>query len=656
MTAGDAARFASVSLVVLRAGVVTWLNDAARALVAAHGGAWDGSSSPVAALGGIQPGLGRAPMRWPSPRGGTRWWQVTCTVLDDAGRAFLYEINDETARYDADGRDLGPPTAQWRLSRLEAMAGMGSWVWNVPDDSIEWSEALLTLFGFPPAATLDYPTFRALVHPDDLAMVEARLAEAIRTLQAFNYTYRMFLADGTTERVFECYAEVYADAAGVPVRLFGSARDITEQHRARADLAYLAEHDPLTGIANRRSITAWLVDCAADPHDAALLLIDIDNFKDINDLRGHAMGDQVIQRVARRIAATIGPDAQLGRLGGDEFAVVVPRCSPPGSVELAERLCADVAVASMIVEAPALRVTVSIGVATVARGQDAEASLAQADLALYEAKNSGRNRARLFAPDHYHQAARRVSLLERVGAAVDAGAMSLDAQPIVDLGTGRAARYQLLIRLRDGLEPALSPTEFLPDAERTDLVLRLDRWALEHAVQTLASPRGRATDLHVEVNVSARSLEDADLGSFILDRLKEAEVDPHRFGLEITETTAIGGRYAVRVLADRLTEAGCGFSLGDFGAGFGSFSSLKQLPFTEVKIAGEFVRQLDADPVDRALVTAVVGVAAQLGMRTVATSVDRPELVTPLRALGVDAGQGAHFGRPRPLSQLLRRL
>jgi EAL domain-containing protein (putative c-di-GMP-specific phosphodiesterase class I) len=285
-------------------------------------------------------------------------------------------------------------------------------------------------------------------------------------------------------------------------------------------------------------------------------------------------------------------------------------------------------------------------------GDGVEVGLARADLALYAAKNAGRNRARLFAPDQYTRAVARVGVLQRVGDALDGGTMELDAQPIVELATGRAGCRELLIRLRDGVDPPLGPAEFLPAAERTDLVLRLDRWVLARAVRLLARPAARERGLRLEVNISARSLEDDELGDWVLAELRGCAVEPGRLGLEITETTAITNLDAAKRLVGRLTSAGCGFSLDDFGAGFGSFSHLKHLPFTAVKIAGEFVRQLDTDPVDRALVSAVVGVAQRLGMRTVAEQVDRPELVTVLRELGVDDGQGFHLGRPQPVAGL----
>jgi diguanylate cyclase (GGDEF)-like protein len=456
------------------------------------------------------------------------------------------------------------------------------------------------------------------------------------------------------ERVFEWRGEVLCDAAGRPTRVLGTVRNITEHYRDRAELTFLAEHDPLTGVANRRRIGSRIADCAVDPRGGALLMIDIDNFKDINDLRGHVVGDLIIRRVAAAVAAEIGPEALLGRLGGDEFAVILPGGTGAAALALAERLCEAVSAATAV--DPTLHVTVSIGVATISAGQTPDAALAHADLAMYAAKGAGRNRARLFCETHYRAAAHRVSLLQRVGAALEEGTMCLAAQPIVDLRTGVAVRHELLIRLRDGREPALSPADFLPAAERTDLVLDLDRWVLERAVQALANPRAQAAGLRLEVNVSARSLENPDLGRWILELLKESEVAPQRLGLEITETTAIKSLDAARLLATRLTEAGCGFALDDFGAGFGSFSYLKYLPFTTVKIAGEFVRQVDDNDVDRALVSAVVGVANQLGMRTVAEQVDRPALVTHLRALGVGDGQGFHLGRPRGLEALLDEL
>jgi len=648
MTWDEIAARAGVALLVVRDGAVAGSNPAARQLVEPYGAVLEDVLDRVTP---VRPGTRTATVRWPSPTGGTRWWDITCYPMAPTGS--LYVIVDETERYGEEAQSLGPLTAQWRLHRLETMTGSGTWLWSVRDGGVLWSESLLDLFGIPRGTPLDYAQYRALLHPDDVGMIEETLATALRTLEPFTYTHRMVLGDLRTERVFECFGEVFADAEGVPSRVLGTARDVTDAHRARQELAFLADHDPLTGVANRRRITGWLVECAARPGGAALLLVDIDNFKDINDLRGHAVGDRVIRDVAHTIKARLGSDVLLGRLGGDEFAVIVPSTTAAVAMELAETLCDVIGHVPFGGDA-GMRVTISAGVAIVdGAATDVETVLAHADLALYEAKRAGRNRARLFTPEQYEEAARRVSVLHRVAAALDEGTMSLDVQPIVDLATGLTSRHELLIRLRDGLEPDLGPAEFLPAAERTDLVLRIDRWVVERAVAALATPRARADGLCLEVNVSARSLDDQDLGGWILEQLKVAEVEPERLGLEITETAAIGSLDAARFLARQLAGAGCGFTLDDFGAGYASFSHLKNLPFTTVKIAGEFVRQADADPVDRALITAVVGVARQLGMRTVAEHVDRRAMVAHLRALGVDDGQGYLLGRPRPLSTLI---
>jgi diguanylate cyclase (GGDEF)-like protein len=650
MTWDEIAAQATVGLVVVREGQVQRCNPAASRLVEAHGGSWAEARGLLATVG---PGSRRGTVRWPSPTGGTRWWEVTCSRL--AGAELLYEIVDETDRYSEDSHALGPLTAEWRLARLEAMTGSCSWVWSADDGILVYSDGALPLLGLPPGATLNSATIRDLLHPADLPMVDAAMVRSLRTLEPLAFTHRMRTIDGR-ERIWECLGEVFTDAQGVPHRMLGTSRDVTDAHRAREELAYLAEHDPLTGIANRRRITGRLAECAAQPGGAALLLIDIDNFKDINDLRGHAVGDRVIREIARTVQTRLTAETLLGRLGGDEFAVIVADADAAVALELAEDLCDAVSRTPVVDRADAIAVTISVGVALVGADVDVETGLAQADLALYEAKRVGRNRARLFMPGHYDEAVRRVSVLQRVGAALDSGAMRLVAQPIVDLATGRTERHEVLIRLCDGRTPLLRPDEFLPAAERTDLILRVDRWVLTRAIEALAAPRARAERLCLEVNVSARSLDDPELGRWILDQLKVAEVEPSRLGLEITETAAISNLDAARGLATPLAEAGCGFALDDFGAGFASFSHLKHLPFTAVKIAGEFVRQADHDPVDRALITAVVGVARQLGMRTVAEHVDRSPMVAHLRALGVDDGQGFLLGRPRPLSELLEAL
>jgi EAL domain-containing protein (putative c-di-GMP-specific phosphodiesterase class I) len=247
----------------------------------------------------------------------------------------------------------------------------------------------------------------------------------------------------------------------------------------------------------------------------------------------------------------------------------------------------------------------------------------------------------------------RVTVLDRVRDALSNGGFALHAMPMVKLGSNRVVGHELLLRLEDGREPYLGPGEFLPAAERGDLVFDIDRWVIGTAIDTLvAHPY---PGLRFNVNVSGRTLEDGDFGDFALRRIAAAGVAPGRLGFEITETAAVTNLAAARSLAQKLRASGCRISLDDFGAGFGSFVHLKQLPITGVKIDGEFVRGIDYGTRDTVLVQGIVDIARGLGISVVAEWVERQTQVDALARLGVRVAQGFHLGKPEPLTDLLER-
>jgi len=636
-------------------GVIVWRNDAARRLEQLIGGALDTLPITTAAPDGPP-----AELRLPAADGSTRHLRVTCRrapaeATEPAGtESLLYELADVTEERTAQRR---ADDYAWRLNRIEQLARVGTWEWHLPTDQVVWSPTLKAMIGLAPETHLDYPAYLKLVHPDDLGLVEETLDRAIRDGSSFTYVHRMYLAGSRRMRILQCYGEVFTDESGRPLRMLGTAHDITEFRQAQDELAYLATHDPLTGLPNRRALTARMSELTATGGTtAALLLLDIDNFKDINDLRGHTVGDEVLRMLAQLLTEHLPTDAVLGRLGGDEFAVLLPSCDADRALAIGAGLCDLVARTPLAVRDEPLRVTLSIGAAPLDSADDDTLLLAHADLAMYQAKREGRNRARLFAPEQQRLAAERVRVVSRVRRALETGQLQLDAQPIIDLADDQVHSYELLMRVRDGQHRPIGPGEFLPALERGDMIYELDRWVVETAARALASAHAAGVHLRFDVNISSRSLEDPSFGGWVVDTLTAAGVPATQLGLEITETTAIGNLDAARRLASTLTSAGCRFSLDDFGAGYGSFVYLKHLPFSTVKIAGEFVRHADHGGSDPILIDAVVRAAHGLGMRTVAEHIDRPELVPVLRRLGVDRGQGYHLGRPEPLNTLMARI
>ncbi|GAA1284914.1 putative bifunctional diguanylate cyclase/phosphodiesterase [Saccharothrix xinjiangensis] len=626
-------------------GALTWVNPALAEFLGIPA-----DQAPGIALPTLLPGTPEGPragiaLLTPSAYWqGHRWLEVACHPLGD-GR-LLYRVADVTAWRD---RELEATHEADALRRAQVLGRMGTWEWRVPEDRVTWSDTLLALFGFPPGTTLDFDTYTTLVHPQDLPMIQTTLAEAMRTGAGFTYTHRMTLADHTTERWFECFGEVETDTDGTPLRVLGTAHDITRARRVHDELLALAEQDPLTGLANRRAVTRELERRLATGGSGAMLLLDLDNFKDVNDLRGHAVGDRLMKTLATALRSRLDPTQLIGRLGGDEFAVVLPDHDLTRAAHTADTL--RDAVASLPLVGAASRITVSTGVAQYGPGDTWELVLANADLALYASKAAGRNRVTVYEPGHYADTAKRVSVLDRLRTALDRGGLELHAMPMVQLATGRTLGHELLLRLNDGQQPPLGPAEFLPEAERSDLVLDIDRWVLSTAIDALITHPD--PELRFNVNVSGRTLEDEDFAGFVLDRLAGAGVAPGRLGLEITETAAVTNLDAARALALQLRAFGCRITLDDFGSGFGSFVHLKHLPITGIKIDGEFVRNIDERSTDAVLVSGIIEIARGLGLSAVAEWVERPAQVDVLTRLGVRVGQGFHLGRPIPLAHVL---
>ncbi|KAA2265843.1 EAL domain-containing protein [Solihabitans fulvus] len=628
-------------------GTLRWANPALAAMLDIPADQTTGRSLP-ALLPGIpetpRPGLALLVPTREAP--GHRWLDITCDTLP-GDTELLYRAIDVTDWRD---RELEATHEAHALRRAQVLGRMGNWEWFVTDDRVVWSDALLDMFGYPPGTELDFARYCQLVHPDDLPALQATLEHAMHNGTPFTYTHRIRVADNT-ERVFECFGEIITDTDGNPTQVLGTAHDITQARRVHDELLRMAEEDPLTGLPNRRALTRELERQLATGNPGALLLLDLDNFKDVNDLRGHAVGDRVMRTLASTLHTRLTQHQVLGRLGGDEFAVILPNHTTHQATEVAARLRNAVAALPLITCGINTRITVSTGVAEYTQGDSWELVLANADLALYASKAAGRDRVTVYDPGHYADTAKRVSMLDRLRTALDKGGFELHAMPMVQLASNRTLGYELLLRLNDGQAPALGPAEFLPEAERSGLILDIDRWVLSKAIDALVTDP--SPHLRFNVNVSGRTLEDEDFADFVLDKLAAAGVAPGRLGLEITETAAVTNLDAARALSTRLRAIGCRITLDDFGSGFGSFIHLKHLPITGIKIDGEFVHAIDTPGADAVLVSGIVAITRGLGLSVVAEWVERPAQVEALTNLGVRVAQGFHFGRPRHLTDVL---
>ena len=334
-------------------------------------------------------------------------------------------------------------------------------------------------------------------------------------------------------------------------------QSIDPKHRGtwETELVRLADEDPLTGLLNRRALTRELERRLALGGNGALLVLDLDNFKDINDLRGHPAGDRVMCMLADMLRERLDNGHAFGRLGGDEFAVVLHDIDETAAVDVAEKLRSAVATFPLTGNnGGTTHTTVSGGVAQFRTGDSWQAVLANADLALHASKSAGRNRVTVYEHGHYTDTALRVTVLDRVRDALANGGLALHAMPMVKLGSNRVVGHELLLRLEDGREPYLGPGDFLPAIERGDLVFDIDRWVIGTAIDALvAHPY---PGLRFNVNVSGRTLEDEQFGDFVIERIAEAGVAPGRLGFEITETAAVTNLAAARSLAQRLRASG----------------------------------------------------------------------------------------------------
>ncbi len=503
-------------------------------------------------------------------------------------------------------------------------------------------------------------TLRAMTHPDDLALDAESMRQLLAgSIPSYQVEKRYRHAWGHYVWVLVT-ASIVRDEERTPLYIVTQVQDISERKELARHLEYFVDHDVLSGLFNRRRFEQELskeVDRVARyGASGAVLVIDLDNFKDVNDTFGHKAGDDVLKGVAGLLRERLRQTDIVARIGGDEFAVLLPQTDSNHAQVVADELVKALGRQMAVLADHSIPITASIGVTLIGGLTDTEV-LAYADLAMYEAKETGRNRFAMYRPVEGGggRESTRFAEGEWIRHALEEDRLILHAQPILHLGKNEICQYELLLRLPDEKtgEP-LPPSAFLYTAERFGLIQAIDGWVVRKAIALIAGHARAGRELTLNVNLSATSIVDRKLGALIEGELAKSGIDPVRLNFELTETAAIANFEEAKSFASRLRGLGCSFALDDFGVGFGSFSYLKNFPFDYLKIDGEFTRSLATSPVDQLVVGAIVGIARGMGKKTVAEFVADQETARLLRKLGVDYAQGYHIGMPKPVSEVLR--
>lgn len=444
-------------------------------------------------------------------------------------------------------------------------------------------------------------------------------------------------------------------------------RDVTEVRALTRELTYHASHDPLTGLYNRREferhLQAALLDARTSGVEYALCYLDLDMFKVVNDTCGHVAGDELLKQISLMFRQRLRKEDILARVGGDEFAILLRRCTLERAEEISQQISSVMKDFRFVWEDKTVDVGVSIGVMRVAADSgDIKDVFRIADVACRVAKEGGRNRIHLFRPNDLTvtRREREIDWVQRIGRAVSENQFILYGQWIRPLGRARnkPSHCEVLLHLTDESGQVVTPTAFLPAAERYHLMPAIDRWVVHATLAALRDlPAAALQRLGCfNINLSGQSLCDPDFLAYVLEELKASGVAPEQICFEVTETEAVTNLSSAVQLITRIKEAGCRFALDDFGSGMSSFSYLKNMPVDYLKIDGSFVRNIAEDQTDLAMVSSINQVAHIMGIETIAEYVESDAIRMELEKLGVDYGQGFALARPAPLEDLLQEL
>jgi diguanylate cyclase (GGDEF)-like protein/PAS domain S-box-containing protein len=553
----------------------------------------------------------------------------------EKAQVTLQSIGDAVITADAEGR------IEYLNPVAEALTG-----WVSAEAAGRPVAEIIQLLGEATRQPIDNPILRCLREGRIVELVEPSL---------------LVSRDGQEISIQDSAAPI-RDRGGRMIGAVMVFHDVSQERRLQRALAYQATHDALTGLINRREFENRLKEAllAARENTAlhhVLLYLDLDQFKVVNDTCGHQAGDRLLKQLTSVVQTRIRTSDVLARLGGDEFGVLLSDCTLETAHRIAENLRQAIRDFRFVWEDRVMNVGVSIGLAEVdGRVDTVDAVMSAADVACYSAKDSGRNRVQTYQQGRAPERHREMQWVSRINRACEENRLELFCQAIVPIRAGveKLRHFELLLRMRDEQGELVQPSEFIPAAERYNLMPAIDRWVVRQACGQLAYRRGDASrePYMLGINVSATTLNDEQFLDFVIAELAKADLAPGALCFELTEGAAMTSLASATHFISELRDRGCRFSLDDFGSGLSSFIFLKNLPVDFLKIDGQFMHNVTHDHIDRSLVEAIAQIGQTMDIRTVAERVDSADVLARLAEIGIEYAQGHYIGAPQPVAVL----
>ena len=541
---------------------------------------------------------------------------------------------------------------------------IGTWHVSLPDKNIHHSDNFAVIFGAMDGTQFEnYPGLEELIHEDDRSLIREAYKEALESNALLENEFRVIWLDKSVHWI-AAKGRIFKDENGIPEYVVGIAMDVTSRKEADAHLQYLASHDPLTNLCNRLEFDKRLKQiyrlARRENSQYAVLYMDLDQFKVVNDTCGHIAGDELLRQLAYLLHSKIRETDTIARLGGDEFTILLENCPMQKAIELAEQIRSSVQDFRFVWKEKPFSVSISIGLVSVHDTSNTpEQIMSAADMACFTAKDLGRNRIYIHKPDDKEKAYQlgEMEWVSRINSAFEEDRFCLYYQSIEPLQAAEPGLHcELLVRMVDERGATITPMSFIPAAERYGLMTAIDKWVIKTVFSFFDeySKKEQSIGLGLcTINISAKSFNDESFLGFIREQFSTYDIAPEKICFEITETAAISNIMQAREFIKELKILNCKFALDDFGSGMSSFTYLKNLDVDFIKIDGAFVRDMMTDPMDKAMVESINSIGHVMGLKTIAEFVENIEIYNSLKSMGIDYVQGYAIDKPKPLEEIM---